>query len=115
MEKRRLQQKKKGHIDKDALMKIARVIGSTISTIKSPRVMDTKLLVCKQTDATGKNEIGLSYVATDLVDAGIGDLVLTCHGSAARQTDLTKETPVDAVIMAVLDHLEVDGDITFRK
>jgi len=41
--------------------------------------------------------------------------VLTCHGSAARQTGLTKETPTDAVIMAVLDHLEVDGEITFRK
>jgi len=96
-------------------MKIARVIGSTISTIKSPRVQDTKLLICKETDATGLNEFGMSYVATDLVDSGEGDLVLTCHGSAARQTDITKETPVDAVIMAVLDHLEVDGEITFRK
>ena len=96
-------------------MKIARVIGSTISTIKSPRVMDTKLLVCKQTGPSGLEEVGLSYVAIDLVDAGEGDLVLTCHGSAARQTDLTKETPVDAVIMAVLDHLVVDGEITFRK
>jgi microcompartment protein CcmK/EutM len=96
-------------------MKIARVIGSTISTIKSPRVMDTKLLVCKQTDVTGSKEVGISYVAIDLVDAGEGDLVLTCHGSAARQTGLTKETPVDAVIMAVLDHLEVDGEISFRK
>lgn len=96
-------------------MKIARVTGSTISTIKNPRIKDTKLLICKETDATGFNEMGLAYVAIDLVDAGIGDLVLTCHGSAARQTALTKETPVDAVIMAVLDHLEVDGEITFKK
>jgi microcompartment protein CcmK/EutM len=96
-------------------MKIARVIGSTISTIKNPRVMNTKLLVCKQTDAAGSTEFGMSYVAIDLVDAGVGDLVLTCHGSAARQTVITKETPVDAVIMAVLDQLEVDGEITFRN
>ena len=96
-------------------MKIARVIGSTISTVKSPRVMETKLLICRETDASGEKELGASYVATDLVDAGIGDLVLTCHGSAARQTHLTKETPVDAVIMAVLDHLEVDGEVVFRK
>lgn len=96
-------------------MKIARVVGSTISTIKNRRIMDTKLLVCRETDAYGKEEMGTSYVSIDLVDAGIGDLVLTCHGSAARQTHLTKETPTDAVIMAVLDHLEVDGEITFRK
>ena len=96
-------------------MKIARVIGSTISTVKNRRILDTGLLVCRETDAYGKEELGTSYVAIDLVDAGIGDLVLTCHGSAARQTQLTKETPTDAVIMAVLDHLEVDGEITFRK
>ncbi len=96
-------------------MKIARVIGSTISTIKSPRIQDTKLLLCQETDAFGKDELGIPYAAIDLVDAGEGDLVLTCHGSAARQTPLTKETPTDAVIMAVLDQLEVDGEITFRK
>ena len=96
-------------------MKIAQVIGSTISTIKNRRIKNTKLLICRETDAYGENEIGTSYVAIDLVDAGIDDLVLTCHGSAARQTPITKETPTDAVIMAVLDHLEVDGEITFRK
>jgi microcompartment protein CcmK/EutM len=96
-------------------MRIARITGSTISTVKSPRIRYTKLLICRDTDQTGTKEMGLSYVAIDLVDAGIGDLVLTCHGSAARQTGLTKDTPVDAVIMAVLDHLEVDGVVTFRK
>lgn len=96
-------------------MKIARVTGSTISTIKNSRIMETKLLVCRETDVYGKKDIGSSYVAIDLVDSGVGDLVLTCHGSAARQTPITKETPTDAVIMAVLDHLEVDGEITFRN
>lgn len=96
-------------------MKIARVIGSTISTIKSPRIQNTKLLLCWETDPYGNDELGVPYAAIDLVDAGIGDLVLTCHGSAARQTNITKDTPTDAVIMAVLDHLEVDGEITFRK
>ena len=96
-------------------MKIARVIGSTISTIKNRRIMNTKLLILRETDVYGKKELGTSYVAIDLVDAGVGDLVLTCHGSAARQTNITKETPTDAVIMAVLDHLEVDGEITFRN
>jgi len=95
-------------------MLIARVLGSSISTIENERIKDTKLLICKQTNQNGE-EIGKAYVAVDLVDAGTGDLVLTCHGSAARQTYLTKECPVDAVIMAVIDHLEVDGEIVFRK
>ena len=94
-------------------MKIARVIGSTISTIKDEKISDTKLLICQPTDKSGE-AIGESYVAIDLVDAGTGDLVLTCHGSAARQTNITKNTPTDAVIMAVIDHLEFDGKIVYK-
>ena len=60
--------------------------------------------------ATGSNK-----ASDNTVDAGVGDLVLTAHGSSGRQTDQTKESPVDAVIMAVIDHLEVGGEIVFRK
>jgi microcompartment protein CcmK/EutM len=96
-------------------MLIARVIGTAISTIKDPKVMEDKLLILQQTDQTGTQRIGKPYVAVDLVDAGEGELVLTDHGSSARQTYLTKDCPVDAVVMAVIDHLEVDGEVVFRK
>ena len=95
-------------------MKIARVIGTTISTIKDPKIKGSKLLILRETDKTGEI-IGKSYVAVDLVDAGVNDLVLTGHGSSARQTFQTKECPVDAVVIAVIDHLEVDGEVVFRK
>lgn len=95
-------------------MQIARVIGTTISTIKDERVRGSKLLILCQTDETGEM-IGKPYVAVDLVDAGVDDLVLSGHGSSARQTYQTKECPVDAVVMAVIDHLEVDGEVVFRK
>jgi microcompartment protein CcmK/EutM len=94
-------------------MKIARVIGTTISTIKDERVRGGKLLILRQTDEAGEF-IGKSYVAVDLVDAGVDDLVLTGHGSSARQTYQTKDCPVDAVVIAVIDHLEVDGEVVFR-
>lgn len=95
-------------------MEIARVIGTTISTIKDEKVRGSKLLIVRQTDQTGE-VIGKSYVAVDLVDAGVGDLVLTGQGSSARQTYQTKDCPVDAVVIAVIDHLEVDGEVVFRK
>ncbi len=94
-------------------MKIARVIGTTISTIKDEKVRGGKLLILRQTDEAGEL-IGKSYVAVDLVDAGVDDLVLTGHGSSARQTYQTKDCPVDAVVIAVIDHLEVDGEVVFR-
>lgn len=94
-------------------MKIAKVIGTTISTIKDEKVRGSKLLILRQTDEAGEL-IGKSYVAVDLVDAGVDDLVLTGHGSSARQTYQTKDCPVDAVVIAVIDHLEVDGEVVFR-
>ena len=95
-------------------MLIARVVGTAISTIKDEKVKGRKLLILKQTDPSGKL-IGKPFVAVDLVDAGEGELVLTGHGSSARQTDLTKDCPVDAVVVAVVDTLDVDGENVFRK
>ncbi len=95
-------------------MLIARVIGTTISTIKDEKLQGRKLLIVQQTDEFGKPG-GKPYVAIDSVNAGTGDLVLTASGSSARQTNITKDTPVDAVIMAVIDSLEVEGNVTFRK
>ncbi len=95
-------------------MLIARVIGTTVSTIKDEKLSGRKLLIVRQTDERG-SPVGKPYVAVDTVDAGEGDLVLTAAGSSARQTNITKDTPVDAVIMAVIDSLEVDGEVVFRK
>ncbi len=95
-------------------MLIARVIGTTVSTVKDEKLTGRKLLIVRQTDEFG-NSVGKPFVAIDTVDAGVGDLVLTAAGSSARQTSITKDTPVDAVIMAMIDSLEVDGAVTFRK
>lgn len=95
-------------------MLIARVVGSAVSTIKDEKLVNRKLLICVQTDQTGK-AIGKPYVAIDTVDAGEGDLVLTAAGSSARQTTITKNTPVDSVVMAVIDSLSVEGKVTFRN
>jgi microcompartment protein CcmK/EutM len=95
-------------------MLIAKVIGTTVSTIKDEKIQGRKLLICRQTDEKGEL-IGKPYVAVDTVDAGVGDLVLTAHGSSARQTNITDKRPVDAVIMAMIDTLEVDGEITYKK
>ncbi len=95
-------------------MQIARVIGSTVATIKDEKLVGRKLLIVREADESGQ-PVGKPYVAVDSVDAGTGDLVLVAAGSSARQTNITKDTPVDAVIMAVIDSLEVSGKVTFRK
>lgn len=95
-------------------MRIALVVGATISTVKDPKILGRKLLVVRETDEAGEAH-GRPLVAVDTVDAGPGDLVLIAQGSSARMTDVTKDTPVDAVIMAVIDSLEVSGRVSYRK
>ncbi len=95
-------------------MMIARVIGSAVATIKDEKLHGLKLLVVQE--ATLYNElIGKPFVAVDAVGAGVGELVILAQGSSARQTDITKNRPVDAVIMGILDELEVGGELTYKK
>lgn len=95
-------------------MLIARVVGSAVSTIKDEKLTGLKLLVVRE--VTPANElVGKPLVAIDAVGAGEGELVLIASGSSARQTTVTNNKPVDAVIMAILDSLEVEGELTYVK
>ncbi len=48
-----------------------------------------------------------TVIAIDSVGAGVGEVVLVAQGSSARQTDITQNKPVDAVVMAIVDKLDV--------
>jgi microcompartment protein CcmK/EutM len=65
-------------------------------------------------DLDGKAN-GPLVVAIDALSAGIGEVVLYVSGSSARQTEVTKDRPVDATIMAIVDEVEIGGEIRFRK
>jgi microcompartment protein CcmK/EutM len=95
-------------------MRIARIIGSTISTIKDEAIRGRKLLIVQPADVQGK-AAGEPYVAVDTVSAGTGDLVLVTEYSSARYTSFTKDLPIDAVIVGVIDSLEMSGKVTYRK
>ena len=95
-------------------MLIARVTGLVVATMKHDSLVGSKLLIVQETDVAGKT-VGQPMVAVDAVDAGEGDLVLVTQGSGARQTDITLDRPVDNVIMAIVDTLQANGKVTFRK
>jgi microcompartment protein CcmK/EutM len=73
-----------------------------------------RLMVVRQLTIDGQ-ESGGYVVAVDAVGSGVGEVVLYASGSSARQTVLTDKRPVDAVIMAIVDTWEVDGQERYRK
>ncbi|MBI5515728.1 MAG: EutN/CcmL family microcompartment protein [Deltaproteobacteria bacterium] len=95
-------------------MLLAKVTGTLVATRKEPTLEGLKLLVVRPCDVKG-NPSGAALIAADAVGAGLGEVVLLAAGSSARQTEATKERPVDSVIMAIVDLLEVDGETTFEK
>lgn len=95
-------------------MLICRVTGTVVATRKEPTLDGLKLLVVRPCDVQG-NATGAALIAADAVGAGIGEVVLIAQGSSARQTEATQNRPVDAVVMAIVDLLDVNGDVTFRK
>lgn len=95
-------------------MLLGKVVGTLVSTRKEPSMDGLKFLVLKHLDIEGK-ETGGYRVAADAVGAGLGEIVLYATGSAARQTKVTDRRPCDGVIMAIVDVLEVDGEVKYNK
>lgn len=95
-------------------MLLGRVVGTLVSTNKEPSLEGLKFLVLRNLDLEG-GEAGGYRVAADAVGAGLGEVVLYASGSSARQTRLTDRRPCDAVVMAIVDSLSVDGEITYDK
>ncbi len=95
-------------------MQLGKIVGTVVSTKKDEKLEGLKLQIVKFINTDGSFTGGL-VVAVDSVGAGAGEVVLVAAGSSARQTQVTKDKPVDTVIMAIVDELEVDGKTTYSK
>ncbi len=87
-------------------MFLGKVIGTVWSTRKDENLVGAKFLIVRHLDLD-LNEKDNFLVAVDSVGAGEGEIVLVATGSSSRQTHFTQNKPVDAVIMAIVDKLDV--------
>jgi len=95
-------------------MLLAKVVGTVVASQKDERLIGFKFLVLQRLDINGDLENGY-VVAVDAVGAGVGEVVMYASGSSARQTVLTDKRACDAVIMAIVDTWESDGQVKYRK
>lgn len=89
-------------------MLLGKVVGTIWSTRKDESLVGSKFLIVRQLnlDYSPKES---TVIAIDSVGAGVGEVVLVAQGSSARQTDITQNKPVDAVVMAIVDKLDVSA------
>ena len=95
-------------------MLLGKVVGTVVATRKEEEIEGLRLLVVRGLDLEGK-PTSTVVVAVDAVGAGVGEVVLYASGSSARQTKVTKDRPVDATIMAIVDEIEVGGTLKYVK
>jgi microcompartment protein CcmK/EutM len=96
-------------------MLLARVSGTVVSTRKEPRIEGIKFLLLEKIDAAtmeGKKDY---VVAMDSVGAGIGEIVFYASGSSSRMTTVTDGKPSDAAIIAIVDSIDVKGELVYQK
>ncbi len=92
-------------------MKLARVVGNVVSTIKENTHNGYKMMLVQYIDGSGK-PTDASQIAFDAASAGIGDIVLiNVDGGAAKAILDDKEVIIDITICGVVDHISYDGQI----
>jgi microcompartment protein CcmK/EutM len=95
-------------------VKLAKVLGTVVATEKDDKLGGLRFLMLG--DWSHENQpLGGSVVAVDAVGAGVGEMVLYASGSSARQTVRTDKKPVDAVVMAIVDSWEIEGEDIYKK
>jgi ethanolamine utilization protein EutN len=97
---------------------LARVTGSVVATQKVAAMTGHKLLVVEPyrvDEATSKRLVptGRTFVVVDTLGAGTGEMVLVCQGSSARLTPETEKLPIDAVVIGLVDTVDVGGRTIF--
>lgn len=90
-------------------MKLGKVAGTVVSTISHPIYDGRRLLLCDLLDADGADTGGY-LICVDAVGAGHGETVLIIdEGNSARQVVGDTTAPIRAVIVGIVDELQVDG------
>ncbi|HIU26046.1 MAG TPA: EutN/CcmL family microcompartment protein [Candidatus Copromorpha excrementigallinarum] len=95
-------------------MFIGRVVGHIWATKKEESLSGMKLMVVCKTNDHGK-DMGETFVAADVVGAGIGERVLVVNGSTARKAFNDDSIPIDAAIVGIIDTVEVDKSLAEKE
>jgi len=100
-------------------MILCRVEGSVVATKKNPKMSGSKLLVVRPLviDSPSAKEMkpgGSTLVSVDSLGAGEGDCVLVVQGSSARLAADDKDSPVDAVVVGIVDTVDLGKTILYK-
>jgi microcompartment protein CcmK/EutM len=95
-------------------MNLAKVVGTVVSTIKNDGIEGSRYLLLAKCNQAGEKKDDY-LVALDLVGAGNDELVFIAESTSARETPLTANKPVDAIIIGIIDLIDENDKIVYKK
>ena len=95
-------------------MILGKVVGTIVSSTINDGMKGSRYLLIDKTDQYGKKK-GDYIVALDIVGAGFDELVMVTEGSPSRETPLTINKPLDALIVGIIDLIDEDDTVVYRK
>ncbi len=90
------------------------VSGTVVCSAKTDGVSGGKYLLIERCSQKGK-PAGEYLVALDALGAGEGEMVMISQGSSARQTEISDKKGIDAVVAGIIDLIEEESKIVYRK
>ena len=89
-------------------MFLAKISGNVVSTQKNNYLKSEKLLLVRRIDLSGDFISNKEEIALDHIDSGIGDIALVAkEGAAVQQILGHKNAPVNLMIVAIVDDIEI--------
>jgi len=95
-------------------MILGKVIGSVVSTNMSIDIEGARYLLVEKCNQKGETKSDF-LVALDLVSAGYNEIVMIAESTSARETTITQNKPVDAIIVGIIDMIDENNEIVYRK
>lgn len=94
-------------------MMLGKVVGTVVSSSRADGIANARYLLVEASDERGKR-LGGTLVALDLVQANTDQLVMLAQGSSCRWTPETTDKPIDALIVGIVDSIDVASAVTYN-
>ena len=95
-------------------MLLGKIAGTVVSSVRADGFEGVRYLLVDKATPDG-NTRGDYLVALDLIGANQGELVMIAESTSARETPFTVNKPVDALIVGIIDLIDVNEKVTYRK
>jgi microcompartment protein CcmK/EutM len=95
-------------------MILGKVVGTVVSSTINDGMEGSRYLLIDKTDQYGKKK-GDYLVALDIIGAANDELIMVTEGSPSRETPLTINKPVDALVVGIIDMIDENNQVVYRK